>query len=434
MNTLWSFFGKGSQVKHAQNEDIQTEIGDGFPVPNHTLSYWRSELHHIDSYCSSEQLPSECDIAIVGAGMTGVSTAYHLSRLHAASGLGKKQSIVVLDAREVCSGATGRNGVCLHRVMQDRGLDAANEIAAFVSAQKYHMKDAVDREGLSCEFEMRRSYDVFVDRQEAVEAEQLYRTAVKEGYQWARDLDFVGPEIAEQLLSRLVDSGVVTLYTNTPVLSIDSSDALSTVLHTPRGSLTTKRLIFATNAYTPAICLPYKDEIVPYKGTACHIKPENPVSPHLSHTYNISYDHPADQATRVDYLNPRPDSGIVVGGAKFCFDADKDCWHDTTDDSTLLPNVRPYFTTYMQSNFKGWEKSNAKITHLWTGIQGETKDGFPFVGKVPGKKNWFIAAGFNGGGMSFIFSCSAALAEMVDGKTYEETRLPKMFDAERMAD
>jgi hypothetical protein len=113
MNTLWSLFGKGNQVKHHQNETLQSENNNGFPVPNHTLSYWRSELHPIDSYCSSEQLPSSCDIAIIGTGMTGVSTAYHLSRLHATNPSGKKPSIVILDAREVCSGATGRNGVCL---------------------------------------------------------------------------------------------------------------------------------------------------------------------------------------------------------------------------------------------------------------------------------------------------------------------------------
>lgn len=113
MNTLWSFFARGNQINHDQDKDIQSENNNGFPVPNHTLSYWRSELHPIDSYCSSEELPLSCDIAIIGAGMTGVSTAYHLSRLHAANNAGKKPSIVILDAREVCSGATGRNGVCL---------------------------------------------------------------------------------------------------------------------------------------------------------------------------------------------------------------------------------------------------------------------------------------------------------------------------------
>lgn len=112
MNTLWSFFGKNTQTKPNQHRDTLSKTPDGFPVPHHTSSYWRSELHPIDSYCSSEELPLECDIAIIGAGMTGVSTAYHLSRLYSSDNSGKKPSIVVLDAREVCSGATGRNGVC----------------------------------------------------------------------------------------------------------------------------------------------------------------------------------------------------------------------------------------------------------------------------------------------------------------------------------
>jgi hypothetical protein len=112
MNTLWSFFSKSNQAQHDQAKDAQSDNNNGFPVPNPTSSYWRSELHPIDSYCTSEELPPECDIAIIGAGMTGVSTAYHLSRLHDANPSAKKPSIVILDAREVCSGATGRNGVC----------------------------------------------------------------------------------------------------------------------------------------------------------------------------------------------------------------------------------------------------------------------------------------------------------------------------------
>ncbi|KAH0352465.1 FAD dependent oxidoreductase, partial [Aureobasidium melanogenum] len=466
MNTLWSFFGKGTRTKHEHDKDILSEVSDGFPVPNSTLSYWRSDPHPIDSYCSSEKLPSECDIAIIGAGMTGVSTAYHLSRLHTADCSGKKPSIVVLDAREVCSGATGRNGghskvqaFTMGKMIKKFGVDAANEFAAFVSAQKFLMKDAVDREELACEFEMRRSYDVFVDQEEARAAEELYRTATKEGQAWVRDFDFVESWVAEQvtsikgakaalsmpacslwpykfvtqLICGMVNDRAATLYTHTPILSIESSGPSSTILRTPKGTMETKKLIFATNAYTPVICPLYKNEIIPYKGTACHIAPEKPISPHLSNTYNIYHDHPADQITRVDYLNPRPDGGIVVGGAKHLYSSDKDSWYNTTDDSTLLPNVRPYFESYMQSNFKGWENSKAKVTHLWTGIQGETKDGFPFVGKVPGKENWFVAAGFNGGGMTFIFSCTEGLAKMVEGKTYEETGLPKMFDAARMA-
>lgn len=84
-------------------------------------------------------------------------------------------------------------------MVKEFGVDAANKFAAFVSAQKYLMKDAVDREGLTCEFEMRRSYDVFVDKEEAEAAEDLYRTAAKEGHAWVRDFDFVESCFAEQV-------------------------------------------------------------------------------------------------------------------------------------------------------------------------------------------------------------------------------------------
>lgn len=79
-----------------------------FPVDNATVPYWRSELHSIDEYRSTKNLPSECDIAIIGAGMSGVATAYHITK---SVGEAQCPSMVVLEARQVCSGATGRNGV-----------------------------------------------------------------------------------------------------------------------------------------------------------------------------------------------------------------------------------------------------------------------------------------------------------------------------------
>lgn len=77
------------------------------PVNNATVPYWRTELHALDEHRTTEELPTECDIAIIGAGMTGVSTAYHISKLAG----DKTPSVVILEARQLCSGATGRNGV-----------------------------------------------------------------------------------------------------------------------------------------------------------------------------------------------------------------------------------------------------------------------------------------------------------------------------------
>ena len=79
-----------------------------YPVPNSTLSFWRTELHDFDNHRTTEQLPAEVDIVIVGAGYAGASIAYHL--LEKSKESGKNVSIAILEAREACSGATGRNG------------------------------------------------------------------------------------------------------------------------------------------------------------------------------------------------------------------------------------------------------------------------------------------------------------------------------------
>jgi len=60
-------------------------------------------------------------------------------------------------------------------------------------------------------------------------------------------------------------------------------------------------------------------------------------------------------------------------------------------------------------------------------VMGYTRDDFPHVGAVPGKPGQFIAAGFNGHGMPVIFLTGKAIAEMVLGKTFEESGVPKIF-------
>lgn len=76
-----------------------------FPVSSSTLSFWRTELHPLDNHRSTTELPAECDVLIIGAGYSGVATAYHLLEDNTTP-----PSIVILEAREACSGATGRNG------------------------------------------------------------------------------------------------------------------------------------------------------------------------------------------------------------------------------------------------------------------------------------------------------------------------------------
>jgi ribulose 1,5-bisphosphate synthetase/thiazole synthase len=82
-------------------------MGRVAPVENSTTSFWRAnDLHQLDNY-RSPTFPSEADIVIVGAGYAGASLAYHILERTAGN---QSHSIVILEAREACSGATGRNG------------------------------------------------------------------------------------------------------------------------------------------------------------------------------------------------------------------------------------------------------------------------------------------------------------------------------------
>ena len=76
-----------------------------FPVPNSTTPFWRTELHDLDSHRSTAELPSECDVLIIGAGFSGAALAHYLYEDNPSP-----PSVVIVEAREACSGATGRNG------------------------------------------------------------------------------------------------------------------------------------------------------------------------------------------------------------------------------------------------------------------------------------------------------------------------------------
>lgn len=82
-----------------------------FPIQNSTIPFWRTELHPLDGHRSTRDLPARCDIVIIGAGYTGASMVHHLLDGNEDKDAGN--GILILEAREACSGATGRNGSSL---------------------------------------------------------------------------------------------------------------------------------------------------------------------------------------------------------------------------------------------------------------------------------------------------------------------------------
>ena len=167
-----------------------------------------------------------------------------------------------------------------------------------------------------------------------------------------------------QLLERVLQKGDVYLQTNTPVESIETNDSNgSYTIVTKRGSIKAHTIVFATNGYTSGLLPQFKDVITPGKAVASHITvPEGKDAPYLSNTYNIRY-----APGRVDYLNPRPDGSIVVGGGQWTYKKHRELWWNVFDDSTVPEPAKHYFDGLMQRNFRGWEESGAETEKVWSG-------------------------------------------------------------------
>jgi glycine/D-amino acid oxidase-like deaminating enzyme len=171
-----------------------------FPCENSTLPFWRTELHELDSYRSTKQLPKSCDVLIIGGGYAGIAAAYHLL-CEDESSTSPKRSVVLAEAREACSGATGRNGISalpfiiiineliyqrpgghlrpsvysrLPRYIKQYGVEAAVEVASLEFDHVQTIAALVKKENIGCDFTLTRSFDIYTDKTEAEAAKKSY--------------------------------------------------------------------------------------------------------------------------------------------------------------------------------------------------------------------------------------------------------------------
>ena len=75
-------------------------LSPGIPVPNPTLPFWTIPQSDISS--EGKEIPAYADVVVIGSGITGTSFAHNALKLDGSL------KIVMLEARSVCSGATGR--------------------------------------------------------------------------------------------------------------------------------------------------------------------------------------------------------------------------------------------------------------------------------------------------------------------------------------
>lgn len=172
------------------------------PVAEPVPSFWTSHPHPLDDYQSSSHLPEKCDILVIGSGYSGTATAYHILKDNP-----RPPSVVLLEARQICSGATGRNGGHIKpdayfgvpRYSRIYGAEAAADIVKFETSQVLALKELVGREKLDCDFHLTRGIDVYLDQELATQTAEAYRKVVEAGVVDVKEVAYTGPEHAERV-------------------------------------------------------------------------------------------------------------------------------------------------------------------------------------------------------------------------------------------
>ncbi|KAI1162125.1 FAD dependent oxidoreductase [Nemania serpens] len=434
------------------------------PRDNLTQSYWQLDVDEIADLRSTDSLPSEAGTVIIGSGITGAAVAFNI----ASNGV---RDIVMIEARQACSGATGRNGghtkaasylTFLHH-QHAHGTEMAAKIARLELANIRAMHAFAKEHGIDCESNPCDTTDVVYDTsqwelaqkgvsalQDAMPSDEASMyilhspDQVREWFHCGKGGDEVvcgalsyeagsinAYKFTIGVLKLCLEKGL-NLQTNTPATAVTTLSGGGYQVDTPRGSIRAKRVVMATNGYTAYLLKKFQGIIVPLRGHVTAQRPGlNMPKDGLSVTYTFFYKN------GYDYMIPRPKEckfgrDIIIGGRLTSAVSEGLNEYGTTDDTTededtmrALHNTLP---RYFGDNW-GDDDPEGRVRTQWTGIMGYDPDGLPFVGEMPGEKDLWVSASFQGHGMVLCWMCARALVEMMEGRDGEALRgwFPDVF-------
>jgi glycine/D-amino acid oxidase-like deaminating enzyme len=126
---------------------------------------------------------------------------------------------------------------------------------------------------------------------------------------------------------------------------------------------------------------------------------------------DILYGRPHYARGAYDYWQQTPDGRLILGGRR-----DTDLETERTPDEETTPFIQDQLTAYA-AELMG---RSPEITHRWSGIWGETFDGLPFAGRVPGSDRVWVAGGYCGHGNVLGFACGDLVARAILGEPAAE--------------
>ena len=401
------------------------------------LSYWHDSLAPGDELAPRPPLPgdAEADVAIVGAGFTGLWTAHSL--LRADPGL----RVVVLEAEVAGFGASGRNGGwCVGdyggpvaAVERDGGPGSVESMAREMHRAVDEVGAVVAEAGIDCGFhkggaiffatnegQLRRvrKHHAQMVRYGLGDAWTLLDRADASAIVHAEGLrgGLFTPHAATVHPARLARGLAVeverlggTVHERTPVRSIDGRR-----VRTDHGTVRADVVVRATEAYTGTI-EGQEREMVPLGNTMVATEP---IDDATWATIGLADRQLFElSAVMLGYGHRTADGRIAWGGL-----AARTWWGGRVPPSPMRnQRVADRLRASLVRLFPALD--GITVTHQWGGVLGVPRDLLPGIGYDPAT-GFAWGGGYTGQGVAASNAAGRGLADLIRGVDSDLTRLP----------
>ncbi len=375
-----------------------------------------------------------CDIAIVGAGIAGLSVAYWLKKED------PSLKIAILEKNLVGSGATGRNagfitcGSVEHfsRLCERWGEATALEMWRFSEINLELLRNEIIEEDSTLEFDPKGTFSLASTEPEFTElkhtaklmqkldiaVEMLDVHAITErlgvanfvgGIKYLKDASINPMKLVDKMTQKVRAYENCEVFENTEVYDIEQTPGGTTVIKTSQFEIESQVAVLALNGYSASFKKYFADKIYPTRGQIMVTEPVPKIM-----------EGPCYANFVLDYFRQLADGRVLIGGFRQLEKATEVGYSDHTTDV-----IQSALYEFLQTHIPVLR--DKKVTHRWAGVMGFSFDGQPLVGAMPDQPQVYFVGGFTGHGLGLAFHSGKALVDLMFDRS-----IPSFISAKRI--